>query len=74
MAAAKCGWAKRLRDGYRDKVFLMTKIDGRTKASAARQIDESLKRLQTDRIDLMQVHEVIRMEDPAIGFWPKTAP
>ena len=54
---------KALRDGYRDKVFLMTKIDGRTKALAAKQIDESLRRLQTDRIDLMQHHEVIRMED-----------
>jgi len=55
---------KALRDGYRDKVFLMTKIDGRTKALAARQIDESLQRLQSDRIDLMQHHEIIRMEDP----------
>jgi predicted aldo/keto reductase-like oxidoreductase len=55
---------KALRDGYRDKVFLMTKIDGRTKQLAAKQIDESLKRLQTDRIDLMQHHEVIRLEDP----------
>ncbi len=53
-----------LRDGYRQKVFLMTKIDGRTKESAARQIDESLKRLQTDRVDLMQIHEIIRLEDP----------
>jgi predicted aldo/keto reductase-like oxidoreductase len=55
---------KALRDGYRQRVFLMTKIDGRTKESAARQIDESLTRLQTDRIDLMQFHEVIRLEDP----------
>jgi predicted aldo/keto reductase-like oxidoreductase len=55
---------KALREGYRDKVFLMTKIDGRTKAAAAKQIDESLKRLQTDHIDLMQFHEVIRLEDP----------
>lgn len=55
---------KALRDGYRDKVFLMSKIDGRTKQLAARQIDESLQRLQTDRIDLMQHHEIIRVEDP----------
>ncbi len=54
---------KALRDGYRDKVFLMTKIDGRTKRAAARQVDECLQRLRTDRVDLMQHHEVIRMED-----------
>jgi aryl-alcohol dehydrogenase-like predicted oxidoreductase len=55
---------KALADGYRSKVFLMTKIDGRTKAEAARQIDKSLERLQTDHVDLMQFHEVIRLEDP----------
>jgi aryl-alcohol dehydrogenase-like predicted oxidoreductase len=55
---------KALADGYRSKVFLMTKIDGRTKSEAAKQIDESLQRLQTDHIDLMQFHEVIRLEDP----------
>jgi aryl-alcohol dehydrogenase-like predicted oxidoreductase len=59
-----------LKEGYRDKVFLMTKIDGRTKASAAGQIEQSLRRLQTDRIDLMQLHEVIRMEDPGRAFAP----
>jgi aryl-alcohol dehydrogenase-like predicted oxidoreductase len=53
-----------LRDGYRQKVFLMTKFDGRTKQSCAKQIDESLQRLQTDHIDLMQYHENIRLEDP----------
>jgi aryl-alcohol dehydrogenase-like predicted oxidoreductase len=61
---------KALRDGYRDKVFLMTKLDGRTKAAAAAQLDQSLARLQTDRIDLVQVHEVIRMSDPSRVFGP----
>jgi predicted aldo/keto reductase-like oxidoreductase len=55
---------KMLRDGYRDKVLLMTKINGRTKKEAASQLDESLKRLQVDCIDLVQHHEVIRFEDP----------
>lgn len=55
---------KALRDGYRNKVFLMTKIDGQTKKAAVKQIDESLKRLQTDTIDLLQFHEVIRISDP----------
>jgi predicted aldo/keto reductase-like oxidoreductase len=57
-----------LRDGYRDKVFLMTKIDGRTGKAASAQIDESLKRLQTDHVDLMQFHEIIRMNDPERVF------
>jgi aryl-alcohol dehydrogenase-like predicted oxidoreductase len=55
---------KALRDGYRDRVFLMTKIDGRTKKDAAKQLDESLERLQTDHIDLVQHHEILRFEDP----------
>jgi predicted aldo/keto reductase-like oxidoreductase len=55
---------KALRDGYREKVFLMTKIDGRTKKAAAEQLDQSLQRLQTEVIDLLQHHEVLRLEDP----------
>jgi aryl-alcohol dehydrogenase-like predicted oxidoreductase len=50
--------------GYRDKVFLMSKMDGRTKEEAIKQIDESLKRLRTDRIDLVQHHEILRYDDP----------
>src|SRR5919204_1384338 len=59
-----------LRDGYRERVFLMTKIDGRTAAAAAAQIDQCLQRLQTDRIDLLQIHEVIRPDDPDRVFAP----
>ena len=55
---------KALRDGYREKVFLMTKVDGRTKQTASQQIDDSLGQLQTDHIDLLQHHEVIRLDDP----------
>jgi len=54
---------KALKDGYRKKVFLMTKIDGRTKVAAAKQIDHSLLRLRSDVIDLVQHHEMLRMED-----------
>ncbi len=55
---------KALRDGYRERVFLMTKIDGRSKREATRQLEESLRRLGTDRIDLVQHHEILRFEDP----------
>lgn len=55
---------KALKDGYRRNAFLMTKIDGRSKAEANRQLEESLRRFETDCIDLVQHHEVIRYEDP----------
>lgn len=62
--ASEIRMGKGLLEGYRDKVFLMTKIDGRSFKEATRQLDESLERLQTDRIDLVQHHEIIRYEDP----------
>jgi aryl-alcohol dehydrogenase-like predicted oxidoreductase len=55
---------KALDQGYRNRAFLMTKIDGRSKREATRQLEESLRRLRTDRIDLVQHHEVIRFDDP----------
>jgi uncharacterized protein len=59
-----------LRNGYRQKVFLMTKMDGRTAVEYNKQLEQSLGRLQTDMIDLVQFHEVIRMEDPDRIFAP----
>jgi aryl-alcohol dehydrogenase-like predicted oxidoreductase len=61
---------KALKDGYRKRVFLMTKYNGRTRQMAAKQIDESLRRLQVETIDLIQFHENIRMEDPDRFFAP----
>lgn len=55
---------KALKDGYRQKAFVMTKIDGRTKKEAAKQLDECLTRLDVEMIDLVQHHEIIRFEDP----------
>lgn len=54
---------KALAGSKREQVFLMTKIDGRTRAAAAKQIDDCLRRLATDRVDLMQIHEVVRHSD-----------
>jgi len=62
--ASEFRMGKALRDGYRDRSFVMTKIDGRSKKEAAKQLDESLRRLRVDYIDLVQHHEIIRFEDP----------
>jgi predicted aldo/keto reductase-like oxidoreductase len=71
--ASEVRMGKALRDGYRDRAFLMTKIDGRSRREAARQLDDSLRRLQTDHIDLVQHHEIIRYEDPHRIFDPEGA-
>jgi aryl-alcohol dehydrogenase-like predicted oxidoreductase len=62
-----------LADGYRRRAFLMTKIDGRTRKAAAAQIDQCLRDFGTDTIDLVQIHEVIRMTDPERVFGPDGA-
>ena len=59
-----------LQGGHRQRVFLMTKIDGRTRKAAAEQIDQCLAALRTDVIDLMQIHEVIRESDGGRVFAP----
>ena len=53
-----------LKDGYREKVFLMTKLDARTAEDYNKQLEQSLGRLNTEMIDLVQFHEIIRFEDP----------
>jgi aryl-alcohol dehydrogenase-like predicted oxidoreductase len=71
--ASEIRMGKALGDGYRDKAFLMTKIDGRSRKEAARQLDESLRRLRVDSIDLVQHHEILRYEDPHRVFDPDGA-
>jgi predicted aldo/keto reductase-like oxidoreductase len=61
---------KALRDGYRQKAFLMTKLDGRTATATRQQLEQSMKRLQVDVVDLVQIHEVIRPDDPERCFAP----
>ncbi|HET7288774.1 MAG TPA: aldo/keto reductase, partial [Pyrinomonadaceae bacterium] len=71
--ASEVRMGKALRDGYRERVFLMTKIDGRTKEEATKQLDESLRRMKTDHVDLVQHHEILRYEDPHRIFDDKGA-
>jgi predicted aldo/keto reductase-like oxidoreductase len=68
--ASELRMGKALKDGYRKRVFLMTKFNGRTREMAAKNIDESLRRMQVETIDLIQLHENIRMEDPDRYFAP----
>jgi aryl-alcohol dehydrogenase-like predicted oxidoreductase len=58
--------------GRRDKVFLMTKVcsHGRDKKVALQQLDDSLRRLRTDHLDLWQIHEVVYDNDPELHFGP----
>ncbi len=71
--ASEVRTGKALRDGYRERAFVMTKIDGRSKKEATRQLDESLHRLDVDYIDLVQHHEIIRFDDPHRIFHPEGA-
>src|SRR5215467_14353651 len=71
--ASEIRMGKALRDGYREQSFLMTKIDGRSRKEATRQLDESLRRFGVERIDLVQHHEILRFEDPHRIFDPDGA-
>ena len=67
---AEVRMGRALRDGYRERVFLMTKIDAHFAPVATAQIEQCLQRLQTDYLDLVQIHEVIRHDDPDRAFAP----
>lgn len=71
--ASELRMGKALREGYRARSFVMTKIDGRSKKEAAKQLDESLRRLGVEYIDLVQHHEIIRFDDPHRIFHPEGA-
>jgi aryl-alcohol dehydrogenase-like predicted oxidoreductase len=58
-------------EGYRKKIFLMTKVCGRDYVTAKEQIDQSLSRLKTDHVDLLQIHAVQYDDDPQIIFDPE---
>jgi uncharacterized protein len=61
-----------LRGGWRDKIFLMTKVctHGRRADVAMQQLDDSLRRLGTDHLDLWQIHECVYDDDPELHFAP----
>lgn len=59
-----------LGDGYRARAFLMTKHHGRDKQTAMQHLEDSLRRLRTDVIDLWQFHEVVYDKDPEMIFAP----
>lgn len=61
--------------GKRDRSFVMTKVctHGRDKKIAMRMLEESLRRLQTDHLDLWQIHEVVYDNDPDLIFAPNGA-
>lgn len=61
---------KALQDGYRRKAFLMTKHHGRDKKTAMQHLEDSLRRLKTDVIDLWQFHEIVYDDDPEMIFAP----
>src|SRR5437762_12359564 len=61
---------KALRDGYREKAFLMPKLDGPTADAPTNQLEQSLEPVQTDVIGLVQIHEVMRLEAPDRSFRP----
>jgi aryl-alcohol dehydrogenase-like predicted oxidoreductase len=71
--ASEIRMGKALKDGYRERSFVMTKIDGRSRKEANKQLDECLQRLDVDMIDLVQHHEILRFEDPHRIFDPEGA-
>jgi len=62
--ASEIRMGEALCNGYRHRAFLLTKIDGRSKKEAARQLDQSLRRLRVEMIYLVQHHEILRFKDP----------
>jgi uncharacterized protein len=63
-------WMGKALHGRREKVFLMTKVcsHGRNKQVALKQLEDSLRRLRTDYLDLWQIHEVVYGDDPDRHF------